>query len=162
MTLSDGQRKRALPAAGRSAALLPALAIALSAASPVSAGGMPEPLTATAGDPLRGRAIVADRRVGLCVLCHAAPLSELPFMGDLAPDLTGVASRLSTAEIRERIVDSRRVNPDTIMPPFYATSDLTRVHPRWQNATILTAQQVEDVVAYLATLTTPDPNGALK
>ena len=142
--------------------LLSVAAVAVSVISPVTAGGMHEPLTDTPGDPARGRAIVADRRVGLCILCHAAPLPEFPFMGDLAPDLTGVGSRLTKAEIRERIVDSRRVNPDTIMPPFYATSDLTRVHPRWKGATILTAQQVEDVVAYLATLTTRDTNGALK
>ena len=74
-------------------------------------------------------------------------------MGDLAPDLAGVGSRLTVPELRERIVDSRRVNPDTIMPPYHSLANLNRVGRRWQGATILTAQEVEDVVAYLATLT---------
>jgi L-cysteine S-thiosulfotransferase len=117
------------------------------------AQGIPEPLTDTPGDPARGREIVADRQVGLCILCHAAPLPEVPFMGDLGPDLAGVGSRLTVPELRERIVDSRRVNPDTIMPPYHSLANLTRVGSRWRGTTILTEQQVEDVVAYLATLT---------
>lgn len=128
-------------------------ALAAIVAGPVLAEGMTEPLTDTPGDPARGRAIVADRTVGLCIMCHAAPLPEVPFMGDLAPDLAGVADRLSVAELRERIVDSRRTSPDTIMPPYYSTDGFVRVGARWRGTTILDAQQVEDVVAYLATLT---------
>jgi sulfur-oxidizing protein SoxX len=122
-------------------------------ASVAAAQGMPEPLTAAPGNAGRGREIVADRQVGLCILCHAAPLPEVPFMGDLGPDLAGVGGRLTVPELRERIVDSRRVNPDTIMPPYHALSNLTLVGSRWRDTTILTGQQVEDVVAYLATLT---------
>lgn len=138
--------------AGPCAALLSGILLA----GAVAAQGMPEPLSDAPGVPERGRAIVADRTVGLCIMCHAAPLPELPFMGDLAPDLAGVATRMSPAEMRERIVDSRRINPDTIMPPYYSTAGLSRVGARWRGTTILSAQQIEDVVAYLATLTDPD------
>ena len=105
-----------------------------------------------AGDPVRGRQIVANRQVGLCLLCHTAPIPEERFQGDLAPDLKGVGSRMSEAQIRERIVDPSRANPDTIMPAYYKTDGLTRVAPAYQGKTILTAEQIDDVVAYLVTL----------
>ena len=105
-----------------------------------------------AGDPQRGRAIVANRQVGLCLLCHTAPIPEERFQGDLAPDLRGVGSRLSAAEIRARIVDPSKANPDTIMPAYYKTEGLSRVAPSFQGKTILSAEQIDDVVAYLVTL----------
>jgi sulfur-oxidizing protein SoxX len=105
-----------------------------------------------AGDPARGRQIVANRQVGLCLLCHTAPVPEERFQGDLAPDLKGVGARLSEAQIRERIVDPSRATPDTIMPAYYKTDGLTRVAPAYQGKTILTAEQIDDVVAYLVTL----------
>ena len=74
-------------------------------------------------------------------------------MGTLAPPLDGVGARLSIAELRARIVDSRKTNPETIMPPYHATDGLSRVGPDWKDQTILSAQEVEDVVAFLATLT---------
>lgn len=131
-----------------------ALVLCLATAVPLAAAaqGIEAPL-ADAGDPARGRAIVADRTRGLCILCHAAPLLEVPFMGDIGPDLGGVGSRLTVPELRERIVDSRLVNPDTIMPPYHSQDNLNRVGTRWQGGTILTEQEVEDVVAWLATLT---------
>ena len=110
------------------------------------------PLTGSPGDPARGREIVSDPARGLCVLCHAGPFPEHRFMGDLAPPLDGIGDRLTVAQIRARIVDSRLANPDTIMPPFHATTGLRSVGERWQGETILTAEEVEDVVAYLATL----------
>jgi len=73
-------------------------------------------------------------------------------MGDLAPDLSGVGARLSAAQIRLRIVDSSRVNPDTVMPAYFKTEGLQRVAPAFRGKTVLTAQQIEDVVAFLATL----------
>jgi sulfur-oxidizing protein SoxX len=118
-----------------------------------TAQGLPEPLTETLGDPEEGRAIVTTRERGLCILCHAGPFPEVQFMGNLAPDLAGVGARLTAPELRQQIVDSRISNPETIMPPYHATSGLTRVGEPWQGATILTAQEVEDVVAFLATLT---------
>ena len=105
-----------------------------------------------AGNPERGRQIVANRQVGLCLLCHAAPIAEERFQGDLAPDLKGVGSRLSEAQIRARIVDPSKANPDTIMPAYFKTDGLTRVAPAFRGKTIFTAEQVEDVVAYLSSL----------
>ena len=100
---------------------------------------------------MRGRAIVANRQVGLCLLCHSGPFPEERFQGNLAPDLRS-AARLSEGEIRLRLVDPARVNPQTIMPAYYRADGLTRVAPSFRGKTILTAGQIEDVVAYLATL----------
>jgi sulfur-oxidizing protein SoxX len=126
------------------------LAAAL-AVTPVS-DAVPASLTGAAGDAARGRAIVVDRQVGLCLLCHSGPFAEQRFMGDLAPDLRGVGARLSEGQIRLRIVDSSRVNPATIMPAYFKTEGFERVAPAWRGKTVLTAQQIEDVVAFLATL----------
>jgi sulfur-oxidizing protein SoxX len=104
------------------------------------------------GDPARGRAIVADRQVGLCLLCHSGPFPEERFQGDIAPSLAGAGSRWSEAELRLRIVDSGRMNPKTIMPSYYKTEGLERVAPAFRGKTILSEQQIEDVVSYLATL----------
>lgn len=110
------------------------------------------PLTGKPGDPARGRAIVADRRVGLCLLCHTAPIPEERLQGDLAPGLAGAGERWTEGQLRLRIVDSRALNPATIMPSYYHIDDLHRVGRTWSGAPVLTAGQVEDVVAYLATL----------
>ena len=114
---------------------------------------IPASLTGTAGDPASGRAIVGNRQLGLCLLCHSGPFPEDRLQGTLAPSLTGVASRLSTGQLRLRIVDASRVNPNTIMPPYYRTRGLTRVARSYAGRPILSAGQVEDVVAFLATLT---------
>ena len=111
-----------------------------------------EPLAGLTGDPVRGRALVAARDKGNCLACHLLPIPEERDHGTIAPPLLGVGARLSAAEIRLRVVDEKQVNPDTIMPGFYT-------HPREFNRprpdvvrTLLTAQEVEDVVAYLVTL----------
>jgi sulfur-oxidizing protein SoxX len=109
-------------------------------------------LTGAPGDAARGRVIVGNRQVGLCLLCHSGPFPEAPFQGDLAPDLAGAGTRWSEGQLRLRIVDASRLNPDTIMPPFYRTEGLTRVAPAFAGRPILTAAQVEDVVAYLVSL----------
>jgi sulfur-oxidizing protein SoxX len=114
---------------------------------------IPEPLTGVKGDPARGRAIVVDRQRGLCLLCHAGPFPEQRFQGNLAPDLTGVGTRWSEGQLRLKIVDSRRLNPATIMPPYYNMDGLVRVGRNWQDKPVLSEQQVEDVVAFLTTLT---------
>lgn len=109
-------------------------------------------LTGAAGDPARGREIVANRLVGLCLLCHSGPFPEAPLQGTLAPDLKGAGTRWSVGQLRLRIVDSSRVNPETIMPAYYRTDHLARVAPAFRGKPVLTAEQIEDVVAFLATL----------
>jgi sulfur-oxidizing protein SoxX len=113
---------------------------------------MPRSLTGTKGDPARGRAIVANRQVGLCLLCHSGPFPEERFQGNLAPDLRGAGARWSEAQLRLRIVDSSRINPNTIMPAYHRTDGLTRVAPAWRDKPVLSAAQIEDVVAFLLTL----------
>jgi sulfur-oxidizing protein SoxX len=113
---------------------------------------IPLPLTTALADAGRGRAIVASRQTGLCLLCHSGPFPEERFQGNLAPDLAGAGSRWNSAQLRLRIVDSRRLNAQTIMPSYHRTEGLVRVGPAWQGKPVLDAQQVEDVVAFLATL----------
>jgi L-cysteine S-thiosulfotransferase len=113
---------------------------------------IPASLTGRPGDPMRGRAIVMDRQVGLCLLCHSGPFPEQSLQGNLAPSLAGAGSRLSLGQLRLRVVDAGRVNPDTIMPPYYRTAGLSRVAAPYAGKPILNAEQVEDVVAFLATL----------
>ena len=111
-----------------------------------------ESLTGAKGDPARGRAIVGNRQVGLCLLCHGGPFPEERFQGELAPDLKGAGARWSEGQLRLRIVDSSRINPASIMPAYHRTDGLTRVAPAFRGKPILTAEQIEDVVAYLTTL----------
>jgi len=125
---------------------------AAAAAFEVVGDAIPAPLTAEAGDPVRGRAVVAGRQVGTCVLCHAGPFPEERLPATIAPDLRGVADRLSAGQIRLRLVDPRLVNPETVMPAYYSQEGLVRVGRAWQGRTVLTAQQIEDAVAFLMTL----------
>ena len=113
---------------------------------------IPASLTGAAGDAERGRRIVVDRHVGLCLLCHSGPFPEERFQDDLAPNLSGVGARLSAGQIRARIVDASRANPNTIMPPYFRTENLQRVAPAYRGKTVLSAEQIEDVVAFLITL----------
>jgi L-cysteine S-thiosulfotransferase len=141
---------------------LPAAVLGLCAAGSALAQGearvvtvvdaIPVSLTGSPGDPVRGRAIVKNRQVGLCLLCHSGPFPEERFQGDLAPDLMGAGVRLSEGELRLRIVDSGRVNPATIMPSYYKTEGLTRVAPAFRGKSVLSAEQIEDVVAFLMSL----------
>ena len=118
----------------------------------VEGDAIPAPLTGTPGNAGRGRAVVVDRQRGLCLLCHAGPLPEERFQGTLAPDLAGAGARWSEGQLRLRLVDGRRLNPDTIMPSYYRVDGLTRVGPGWRGKPVLTAEEIEDVVAFLATL----------
>ena len=113
---------------------------------------LPESLTGAKGDPARGRAIVTNRQVGLCLLCHSGPFPEERFQGNLAPDLKGAGARWTEAQLRLRIVDSSRINPASIMPAYHRTEGLTRVAPAQRGKPILSAAQIEDVVAFLTTL----------
>jgi len=112
---------------------------------------IPASLTGAAGDAARGRALVVDR-TSTCILCHSGPFPEQRFLGDVAPSLAGTGSRWSEGEIRLRLVDASRLNTATIMPSYYRIDGLDRVGRAWQGKPILTAEQIEDIVAYLATL----------
>jgi sulfur-oxidizing protein SoxX len=108
-------------------------------------------LTGALGDPERGRAIVVARQ-NTCLLCHSGPFPEQRFQGNLSPDLKGTGARWNEGQLRLRVVDASRLNPETIMPPFYRVDGLSRVATAWRGKPILSAEQIEDVVAYLATL----------
>jgi len=108
-------------------------------------------LTGKPGDPARGRALVLDRS-STCILCHSGPFEEARFQGDLAPSLAGAGSRWGASQLRLRLVDASRFNPQTIMPSYYRVNDLARVGANWRGKPILSADQIEDIVAFLATL----------
>lgn len=110
---------------------------------------------AMAGDEARGRALVADARGSACLLCHKAPIAEARFQGELGPDLAGVGARLNADELRARLIEPKRFNPDTIMPSYARTEGFSRVAANQAGRPILTPAQIDDVVSYLATLRTP-------
>ena len=114
---------------------------------------IPRPLAAEPGQPERGRSIVVNRDQGGCTLCHEVP-GETRF-GNIAPSLAGVGAKLSVGQLRLRVADSSRLNPDTPMPAYYRTEGLTQVAGAYRGKPVLSAQQVEDVVAWLATLKGP-------
>src|SRR5215212_11032224 len=109
---------------------------------------IPQSLTGMPGDAARGRALVLDR-TSTCILCHSGPFPETQFQGDLAPSLTGAGSRWSEGQLRLRLVDATRLNPATIMPSYYRLDGLARVGAAWRGKAILSAEQIEDIVAYL-------------
>ena len=113
---------------------------------------LPDSLTGVTGDPARGRAIVTGRQVGLCLLCHSGPFPEERFQGNLAPDLKGAGARWTEGQLRLRIVDSSRINAASIMPAYHRSEGLARVAPAYRGKPILSAEQIEDVVAFLMTL----------
>ena len=113
---------------------------------------IPASLTGAPGDAARGRAIVTNRLVGLCLLCHSGPFPEERFQGDLAPDLKGAGSRSSAGQLRLRMVDSGRINANTIMPAYFKVEGLNRVAAPFRGKPVLSAEQIEDVVAFLQTL----------
>lgn len=113
---------------------------------------IPQSLTGRPGDPDRGRAIVVSRQTGLCLLCHSGPFPEERFQGTLAPDMSGAGARWSEGQLRLRLVDSSRINPDAFMPSYYRTDHLTQVGHAWREKPVLSAEQIEDVVSFLKTL----------
>jgi sulfur-oxidizing protein SoxX len=117
----------------------------------VTGDSIAESLTGSTGDAARGRALILER-TNTCILCHSGPFPEEKFQGDLAPNLTGSGSRWSVGQLRLRLVDASRFNPGTIMPSYYRIDGLDRVAANWRGKPILSAGQIEDIVAYLATL----------
>ena len=117
----------------------------------VTGDAIPHSLTGAPGNAERGRALVVER-TSTCILCHSGPFPEQRFQGDLAPDLSGSGRRWSEGQLRLRLVDASRLNPATVMPSYYRTDGLERVGTPWRGKAILSAEQIEDVVAYLSGL----------
>ena len=140
-------------------ALLPVVLLALPLGAKAQAlvpytivgDGIPTSLTGSPGDAARGRALVQDR-ASTCLLCHSGPFPETRFQGDLAPDLAGAGARFSESQLRLRLVDASHFNPTTIMPSYYRVDGLNRVGQNFRGKPILSAAEIEDIVAYLATL----------
>lgn len=150
----SGVRRWAIAAATVAAVASPRPGEAQVAAFAVVGDAVPEPLDGKAGDADRGRQIVLDRNHGNCLICHAAPEPGERFMGELGPDLAGVGGRLTVGQLRLRLIDQSRLNTATVMPPYHRISELKRVAVRYRDKPVFTAQDVEDVVAYLAALKT--------
>lgn len=158
-------RPRRLPARARGRGAGPAARLALLAAllapgaaapqvAPFTVVGdaIPAPLLGLPGDAPRGAALLRDRETANCLICHAIPDPSERFMGEIGPPLGGVGSRLSAGQIRLRLVDPTLLNPAAVMPAYHRTEGLTRVDERWRGRPVLTAQEIEDLVAHLATL----------
>jgi L-cysteine S-thiosulfotransferase len=112
-----------------------------------------EPLGGLKGDPVNGRKVLIDRGRGNCLACHVIPIPAEKFQGEIGPPLAGLGSRYSEGQIRMRVVNIQTLDPSSLMPPMYKNpAELNRVAKKFQGKTILTAQEVEDVVAYLMTL----------
>ncbi|MEM7497718.1 MAG: sulfur oxidation c-type cytochrome SoxX [Pseudomonadota bacterium] len=144
-------------------AMLIAAALATPAAAQVADyrivdGAIPEPLTDVPGDPARGAAIFADREGAHCLLCHGVDSLDAPFQGDLGPDLSGYGAVMDKEVTRLRLVDATRLNPDTIMPAYHRIERLREVQARYRGRPVLSAQEIEDVIAYLDSLR-PDSRG---
>ena len=116
---------------------------------------IPAPLGGKIGDIKRGRALVLDRTQGNCLICHHVPEPNEPFQGTIGPGLAGVATRLDAGQLRLRLVDASLLNPATVMPPYFRIEGLRDVAPAFRDRPALTAQEIEDVVTYLASLRTP-------
>ena len=116
-------------------------------------GTIPDSLTGAPGDAKKGKDVFLNRRLGNCLACHqVTALSDHPFHGEIGPPLDGVAERYTLAELRLQVVDSKEINPDTIMPAFYRNDGFHKVLKNFKGKSVLTAEQVEDVLAYLMTL----------
>jgi sulfur-oxidizing protein SoxX len=124
---------------------------------------VPVSVSGTAGNPEEGAKVISSRALGNCVSCHEnSAMPDVQFQGNVGPSLDGTGSRWSEAELRGILVDAKQVFPETIMPAFYQDNTSRFIRPGKAYtagpadetfSTLLTAQQIEDVVAYLTTLT---------
>ena len=118
----------------------------------INKGAIAKSLTGKPGNAASGRKLAINRKKGNCLACHVMPVPEQPFHGNVGPDLKGVASRLTEGQIRLRIVDPKFFNTESIMPAFYKNSGFTRVRKKFKGKAMLSAAQIEDLVAYTMTL----------
>ena len=117
-------------------------------------GAVMASLTGVAGDPAEGRKVFVNRKLGNCLACHMnADLNEHSFHGEVGPPLDGVGNRWEVAELRGIVTNAKMMFDGTIMPAFYQDSGYNRTLTKFEGKAILSAQQVEDIVAYLTTLT---------
>jgi len=148
---------------GRAAARCAAVVLVALAATPSGAAELkpyrivgdtiPEPLGWRPGDPEKGRFIALDVDLGNCLACHSIPIPEEPFHGTIGPDLRGIGTRLTPGQLRLRIVDPKRLKPDTPMPSYYRVEGLYRVRADRIGKPILDGQEIEDLIAFLMTMT---------
>jgi sulfur-oxidizing protein SoxX len=133
----------------------PLLAAVIGLAMPGSVlaqDALPRPAGIAPGDVTEGERLVADRQKSLCVLCHSGPFPNPHLQGNLAPDLKGIGARLTADEIRLRVTDMKRLNPNSLMPSYAASQAGERVGTAWRGRPILAEQEIEHIVAYLASL----------
>jgi sulfur-oxidizing protein SoxX len=134
------------------ASLLLAMAMAAMARAQVlqvTGDAVMQSLTGSAGNQARGRAIIVDRQKGFCLLCHSGPFPEEALQGNLAPSLEGAGSRWNEGQLRLRLMDNKRVNTESIMPGYHRIEGLNRVGATWRDRPILSAAEIEDVLAFL-------------
>jgi sulfur-oxidizing protein SoxX len=117
----------------------------------VEGDAIPLSLTGRAGDARRGEAIALDQARGNCAICHEIPPAA-KVHGNVGPSLKGVANRWSEGQLRLRVVDASRINPQTVMPPYHRIDGLTRVAKAYRDKPVLGAEEIEDLVAFLLTL----------
>ncbi|MCR9077978.1 MAG: sulfur oxidation c-type cytochrome SoxX [Hyphomonadaceae bacterium] len=115
----------------------------------ITGDSIEQPLVNAPGDPVRGQRLFVDRDAGHCVLCHQVMGLDAEFQGNIGPDLSLVGARLSPGQLRLRIVDYQIVRPGTLMPSYYRIHDLHQVEETHSGAPILSARDIEDIVAYL-------------
>ncbi|MCF6272747.1 MAG: sulfur oxidation c-type cytochrome SoxX [Rhodobacteraceae bacterium] len=116
-------------------------------------GAVAASLTGVAGDTANGVAVFKDRKKGNCMACHVnSALPDMQFPGEIGPPLDGVAVRWTEAELRGLLVNAKNTFDGTMMPAFYVDSGYTRILAKFEGKPNLTAQEVEDVLAYLQTL----------
>lgn len=128
------------------------LLIAASLAMIITVGAKAADPDQSTGDPDRGRVVFLDRELGHCLLCHQAEQLDAAFQGNIGPDLSSVGDRLPIATIRERIADPTTMNPETVMPAYARTDNLLDVDKRYRGKPILDHRQLEDLVAFVASL----------
>ena len=117
----------------------------------VTGDAIAEPLGGARGDATRGKAILFDQERGNCTICHPVPGGDARLQGNVAPPLAGVGGRLTEGQLRLRLIDGTRINPDTVMPPYYRIVGLARVGEAWRDRPVLPAAEIEDVLAFLGT-----------
>ncbi len=118
----------------------------------VSAVGAQQPPSETTPEAMRNKGFkLTQSREGQCTLCHSIP-NYKGVMGNLGPPLEGVGARLNEQQLRSRLQDSRKINPSSIMPPYFSTDGLNNVDPKFIGKTLLSATEFEEVIAYLKSL----------